>query len=376
MTFRNVPPLIQAIECERKILEKVSEGNSFSFSQFQVRVAPSVSLHSVHTTSAPRVNSVAPPSGTTRRPVLVLVHGYGSGSAFYAPLLPKLWASLAATAPRAGRRHRSALGDITDAYLVDWPAAGCSSRFTVPVDRRAVEDLWVGALDEWRAQTIGADVPIVLAGHSLGGYLASVYATRRPDTVERLVLFSPAGVGAAPAAGEERRFDTSSFGFRVFAHAWNSNLTPNRLFRTPWGRSWARKYVERRFPTLDPRLVSPFAGYFFGIQAAGTPTTSSESFLSLFLAPGAYARLPLVDRLPNETPAGKTFPPVHLLYGEHDWMDASAGVTLASKLVAAGIPATVDIVPAAGHYLFTENPAGTAAALVGRLAMPARLTSP
>jgi pimeloyl-ACP methyl ester carboxylesterase len=48
---------------------------------------------------------------------------------------------------------------------------------------------------EWlRAALAARGEPVVLAGHSMGGALAVLAAAEQPDLVERLILFSPAGL--------------------------------------------------------------------------------------------------------------------------------------------------------------------------------------
>lgn len=53
----------------------------------------------------------------------------------------------------------------------------------------------VDALREWLVGELPRhDRPVTLAGHSLGAALAITAAADRPDLVERLILFSPAGL--------------------------------------------------------------------------------------------------------------------------------------------------------------------------------------
>jgi cardiolipin-specific phospholipase len=52
---------------------------------------------------------------------------------------------------------------------------------------------------DWIVKTVDAlDLPdkFLLAGHSYGGWIASVYASHRPERVEQLFLISPAGLEA------------------------------------------------------------------------------------------------------------------------------------------------------------------------------------
>jgi pimeloyl-ACP methyl ester carboxylesterase len=56
----------------------------------------------------------------------------------------------------------------------------------------------LGDLDRYRAwlhsELAARDQPVLLAGHSMGGALAVLAALEQPERVERLILFSPAGL--------------------------------------------------------------------------------------------------------------------------------------------------------------------------------------
>ena len=94
--------------------------------------------------------------------------------------------------------YREVLSDL-DVVTPDLPGHGArvGERFTtaaaVEVIRAAVE----GA---------GPDVPVVLAGHSLGGYMAMAYAARHPERLAGLVLIGASAVPRGPGAAAYRAF--------------------------------------------------------------------------------------------------------------------------------------------------------------------------
>ena len=71
--------------------------------------------------------------------------------------------------------------------------AGCSGR--PPFCCKSQEDAenwFVESLETWRqAEKIDS---MILVGHSLGGYLCSVYTLKYPNRVQHLVLVCPAGM--------------------------------------------------------------------------------------------------------------------------------------------------------------------------------------
>ena len=73
---------------------------------------------------------------------------------------------------------------------------------------------------------------------------------------------------------------------------------------------------------------------------------SGEYGLGSILAPGAFARDPLINRLPDKLRCDVTF-----IYGDKDWMDYRHAIALKNKMGSA----RVCKVPNAGHQLFSEN---------------------
>ncbi|WP_404387452.1 alpha/beta fold hydrolase [Humibacillus xanthopallidus] len=107
---------------------------------------------------------------------LVLVHGSRLASSQWAPQIPLL-------------------RDHVGLTLVDLPGHGSRAGEEFTLDR------CVEVIDE----SLPTGVPVVLVGHSLGGYAAMAYAARRGDALSGLVLAdasaTPTGPGAAVYRG-------------------------------------------------------------------------------------------------------------------------------------------------------------------------------
>lgn len=276
---------------------------------------------------------------------IVVVHGYGAGSAYFF-------------------RNIHALASIPNSrlYSLDWLGMGCSSRSpykmrgSAPRTRERVEaseTFFLEALEEWREKM--QIEKMVLVGHSLGGYLSTVYALKHPERVSKLVLVSPAGfpdgtaekiVGNDPRV---RRFGPRTL--RFMGWLWDRNVSPFSILRasTMFGPMLMGMYTRRRFQMLTPEELQTLHAYCHGIF---TDKASSEQCLCDILAPGAFARYPLVHRV------APLKMPVTFLYGEHDWMDRAGADQAQAVLREAGNnDVQVHTVSCAGHHLYLENPA-------------------
>ena len=224
------------------------------------------------------------------------------------------------------------------------PGTGLSSRPPLPLrSRQHAESFFVDSLEAWRAAR-GLDRGLVLAGHSLGGYLATCYALKYPQHVRHLVLCGPAGVPPAPPAPVGRRPTLRASFSRM---AWDSGLTPHMVVRClgPLGPKLVSGYCAHRFgpgsahcngrPLSDSEL-SAFEKYLYCTLSA---RPSGEAALRHLLAPGAWARLPLMDRaVPGVAGGGLGLTtPTTFVYGALDWMDPSAGRQLSEALNAGGV---------------------------------------
>ncbi|KAL7531407.1 hypothetical protein ACHAXR_004023 [Thalassiosira sp. AJA248-18] len=250
---------------------------------------------------------------------LVLLHGYANGSLyFYRNLM--------------GLSHH--FGSI---YALDMLGWGMSSRpkFELLTDKQKVstaESFFVESLESWRKHH---NLPkLTLAGHSMGGYISVAYAERYPQHVERLILLSPVGVPEKQPE-DEGRINSLPFYIRAMVklsrYLFNRGVTPGSFLRSlPNSKSKAmvEGYVLNRLPAITcPEERKHLSEYLY--QNSMLPG-SGEFCLNELLTAGAFAKMPLVNRIPNlqsgddsEAEGGME---VHMIYGQNDWMDFRGGI--------------------------------------------------
>ncbi|KAL8279290.1 hypothetical protein RQP46_008327 [Phenoliferia psychrophenolica] len=318
--------------------------------------------------------------------VTIVCHGYGNGLGFYFQNLQALTSQPA-----------------TRTYFLDWLGMGRSGRPSFPYIKTsddspagvkarvtAAENFFVDSLEEFRIKS-EIKRPMTLVGHSIGGYLSSAYALRFPENVKKLVLISPVGVPLspyAPAAQKGLKKTTRDEGAEIAAalehdmlpsasaaaesshlppapktwwtYLWEKNYSPFGVLRGAgfMGPSLLSRYASRRFATFEDDVKSDLFSYLYEISTA---RGSGEYCLAHLLAPGAYGRSPLLERL------DKLDVPITFIYGDHDWMDSKGGYDVVKKLKAkAESQETADqkrysrviINPHSGHWVHLENPEG------------------
>jgi cardiolipin-specific phospholipase len=279
---------------------------------------------------------------------LVMLHGYGAGLGFF-------YKNFEPLSRLAGWKL----------YALDLLGMGRSSRPPFNVKGRANVDeseAWfVDALEEWRV-TRKLD-RFTLMGHSLGGYMAVAYALKYPGRLDKLVLVSPVGIPENPyAVSDELPPPPSSTVEAEFAqpppspppeeappqpplrqlpkwatYLWESNVSPFSLVRLsgPLGPALVSGWTTRRFAHLPPAEAQALHDYSYSLfRQRG----SGEYALAHVLAPGAYARRPLLGRIagvgrqPLAAGGREAGVPVVLMYGSHDWMDVSGGHAAVRKM--------------------------------------------
>lgn len=337
---------------------------------------------------------------------LVMLHGYGAGlGLFYQNFEPLT---------RVGGWRLFAL---------DMLGMGNSSRpaFRIkakdPKEKIAeAESFFIDALEEWR-KVRNID-KFTLLGHSLGGYLAVSYALKYPGHLNKLILASPVGIPEDPnAVKDDIPEPTSSTFANEFTQSqesivhqdsgvktgadkaavtkqapkaprrsipgwvswlWDTNaVSPFSLIRIggPLGPRFVSGWTSRRFNHLPPEEAAALHVYAYNLfRQKG----SGEFALTYILAPGAYARNPLINRIDQvgrgEVANGKreTGFPVVLMYGDSDWMDVAGGYASEEKIKARVEKALMEgteeekrnengsarvvVVRKAGHHLYLDNP--------------------
>ncbi|KAF2861676.1 alpha/beta-hydrolase [Piedraia hortae CBS 480.64] len=279
---------------------------------------------------------------------LVMLHGYGAGLGFFYKNLEPL-----------SRRKAWNL------YALDLLGMGRSSRppFKLHAKDKSskvveAEGWFVDALEEWRAKR--KIEKFTLLGHSLGGYLAVAYALKYPGRLEKLLLVSPVGIPENPYAVAEALPDGAGAGRnggkdvpkqplpRWLTTLWDANVSPFSIVRLsgPLGPRLVSRWSRRRFAHLPEQEADALHDYAYSLfRQRG----SGEYALAYILAPGAYAREPLLGRFKGLNV------PVHFLYGDRDWMDVNAGREAARVVRENGGKADVTVVKDAGHHVYLDG---------------------
>lgn len=364
---------------------------------------------------------------------LVMLHGYGAGLGFF-------------------YKNFEGLSRVKGwkVYALDLLGMGRSSRPPFKLNSKdrqqcitEAENWFIDALEEWRVHK--KIDRFTLLGHSLGGYMAVAYALKYPGHLNKLVLASPVGIPEDPYAvnadmpepldstmtnefssqdqqadvknnsdtnipdsakiGDNNNFWNAGPGKeqagkaidkpaprkplpKWLTYLWDANISPFSLVRWsgPLGPRFVSGWTSRRFSHLgseEAQTLHTYAYTLFKQRGSG------EYALAYILAPGAFARSPLIRRIQGvgrqylqldgsttssvESAARKRENgiPVILMYGENDWMDVAGGYAAEQKLkeekakiLEYASPeerkedngsAKVMVINKAGHHLYLEG---------------------
>jgi cardiolipin-specific phospholipase len=306
---------------------------------------------------------------------LVMLHGYGAGLGFF-------YRNFESLSRAPGWK----------VYALDLLGMGRSSRPAFKIAAKdkdgkidESESWFIDALEEWRIKR-GLET-FTLLGHSLGGYLAVAYALKYPGHLNKLILASPVGIPEDPYAVNDDMPDPqdSTLANEFTQDASETAPKDNNNFlnqRTKASDTPKKDPPKRRLPgwlyylweanmvspftfvrwsgPLGPRLVSGWTSRRFSMlpeeeaqalhdysYALFRQRGSSEYALAYLLAPGAFARSPMIRRiqgvgrqpLPSPTSPSsssselrETGIPIIFMYGENDWMDVAGGYAAQEKI--------------------------------------------
>lgn len=172
---------------------------------------------------------------------------------------------------------------------------------------------------------------------------------------------------------------------------WDANVSPFSIVRMtgPLGPRFVSGWTSRRFNHLPPDEKEALHTYSYSLfRQKG----SGEYVLPYLLAPGAFARSPVINRIQEvgrqiisqsqpQTPEGAPAAPLReagfpiiFLYGENDWMDVAGGYAAEEKIRKRVEQALLDpkrteeerkrengsakvvVIRRAGHHLYIDNP--------------------
>ena len=362
---------------------------------------------------------------------LVMLHGYGAGLGFFYKNFEGL--------------SRASGWQV---HALDLLGMGRSSRppFKVKSKTREqqiteAEDWFVDSLEEWRVKkNINK---MTLLGHSMGGYMAVAYALKYPGRLNKLILASPVGIPEDPYAvkaampeppdstmanefTQDQETETTKPAAKAdnnnflnartkaereqqksnpnrlpvesdspaprrplpkwLVYLWDANISPFTFVRWsgPLGPRLVSGWTSRRFshlPSEEAISLHDYAYSLFRLRGSG------EYALAYILAPGAFARSPLIRRIQgvgrqmipanselntSSSPVQERGIPVVLMYGENDWMDVKGGYAAKDKLDAErqkrlkGMSeedknsdqgrSKVYIIKKAGHHVYLDSP--------------------
>ncbi|KAG7819139.1 hypothetical protein KL919_002842 [Ogataea angusta] len=336
---------------------------------------------------------------------IVLVHGYGAALGFF-------YANFDGLTKLPGTRLHAI--DLPGFGLSSRPPFPNLKGDTAD-DVTKSEDFFIDAMEKWRIAK-GLD-RFILIGHSLGGYLSCCYYMKYgAGVVNKIVLVSPVGIERSDLSfyvtkehalsidketelarregidltneftdhqadhtqveevddtndvvsitSDSGETDTSSLMTQVrrapqvgklFTRLWERNYSPFQILRLfgPFAGRLVSGWTFNRFSHLqDPKTLLKINEYTAKTMLA---RGSGEFALTRLLAPGAVAKLPISERLPDKIKIKSLW-----LYGDVDWMSKEGGYEIVKEINEKNkdnenARAKFRIVKNAGHHVYLDN---------------------
>ena len=260
----------------------------------------------------------------TEAPPIALLHGFGSGSFTWRPVVA---AGLVADRP-AVAFDRFGFGRSARPEVGSWPSGSNN-----PYSLAGAVELTAAVLDD-----TGWVDPAVLVGHSAGALVALATALAHPERVRALVLLAPAVVGGGPPPGV------------------------GAAFRLPMVRRWAPAVLRAGRPLLGRAVATAWhdpaslRSSDLGADYASSTRADrwAEGLVELTLATSPADAQSVVHRL------GEVSVPVLVVSGAHDRLVTAASTALVAEQVRDG---RLVVLPACGHVPHEEAPGAVVAAV-------------
>ncbi|XP_040289360.1 1-acylglycerol-3-phosphate O-acyltransferase ABHD5 isoform X2 [Bufo bufo] len=257
---------------------------------------------------------------------LVLLHGFGGGVG--------LWAL-----------NFETLCQPRTVYAFDILGFGRSSRPHFEDDAEKAEMQFVQSIEEWRT-ALGLD-HMILLGHNLGAFLASVYAMKYPTRVKSLILVEPWGFPDRPDNMDEER------PIPVWIKAVGALLSPfNPLAGLRLAGPLGLSLVQKLRPDFKKKYASMFEDdtvteYIYHCNAQ---SPSGETAFRNMTVPYGWARRPMLQRIDKMHPGI----PITVIYGARSCIDGNSGSTIQSLRPNSYVKTIA--IRGAGHYVFADQP--------------------
>ena len=286
--------------------------------------------------------------GFQNEDTLILLHGFGTPSAFWVKMLPEQFKKF-------------------HVYTMDLYGMGCSFRFDKAKFKSDINciETYTKSIEEWR-QNLGLE-NFYLMGHSLGGYLACHYLNIYKPKVQGIFLLSPAGVVDATKQQIESELDTmrnitnpeKKFGafqkvmfktvMKIIAAY---KVSPYSLSKIYGKRKIVHDYFRvKSFQLSDDERLT-LENYFKSILNENKQC--GEKCIGYFQKYSRYSENPFGDFLEDLAEKYK----IVFFYGETDWMLIDRVKIRIEELKSSYGSKLEDIViiKNAGHQLLLDNP--------------------
>jgi pimeloyl-ACP methyl ester carboxylesterase len=266
-----------------------------------------------------------------------------------------------------------------EGFLTNWkrvqPAATALTRtcfydragfgFSDPPDKPVTG---LNVTDDLRALLKRAKVTdrVVLVGHSIGGFYATLYADRFPEQVAGLVLVDPGFAGQVrvlSAEQQQRRQANGRRGEGYLLHcaemARAGKLTPENLTANNCVPVWPGSTAQER-PYLLHAILRPnwhLAEHSQSVHYFPSDERPSVSWRQEMEARRSFGDMPMVVLSAGVYPTNSWETEQEVRDAQAHWQEGHR------QLAARSTRGRWSVVPGAGHFIHTDNPAAVVAAI-------------